>query len=140
MMKLYSKLTTTKEKSKGEESETVNVFARLFDVAEIINDIKELLKVTGRSRLFIFIDDFSELSSEDMDIFFQTIINPIYGSAREELILKIAAYPGRISFGELEAGKFDQQSIDAFELYGRHYVNLEKKNLATILCGCLKIE
>ncbi|OMF73953.1 hypothetical protein BK143_08810 [Paenibacillus peoriae] len=128
MMKLYSKLTTTKEKSKGEESETVNVFARLFDVAEIINDIKELLKVTGRSRLFIFIDDFSELSSEDMDIFFQTIINPIYGSAREELILKIAAYPGRISFGELEAGKFDQQSIDAFELYGRHYVNLEKKS------------
>lgn len=28
----------------------------------------------------------------------------------------------------MEAGKYDYQSIDAFELYGRHYIDLEKKS------------
>lgn len=71
LIKLYGKLSSTREKSNGSENENINVFARLFDIGEIIEKIKELLLVTKRSRLFIFIDDFSELSKDDMDIFFR---------------------------------------------------------------------
>ncbi|MCC3359548.1 hypothetical protein [Bacillus sp. REN16] len=128
LFKIYSKVGNTKEFSKGVESDSLNIFARLFNIGEIISDIKQLLKITGRNKLFIFIDDFSELTEGDMELFYQTLLNPIYNSAKDEIVLKIAAYPGRITYGELEAGKYDSIQIDAFELYGQNIVELERKS------------
>lgn len=128
LMRISSKVGKTKEVSKGVESDSLNIFARLFNIGEIINELKQLLKITGRNKLFIFIDDFSELTEGDMELFYQTLLNPIYNSARDEIVLKIAAYPGRITYGEFEAGKYDSIQIDAFELYGQNIVELERKS------------
>lgn len=126
--KIYSKVGYKKEQVKGLENESLNIFARLFNIGDIITNMKKLLQITGRNKLFIFIDDFSELTEGDMELFYQTLLNPIYNSARDEIVLKIAAYPGRITYGEFEAGKYDSLQIDAFELYGQNIVELERKS------------
>ncbi|WP_200416173.1 MarR family winged helix-turn-helix transcriptional regulator [Virgibacillus salexigens] len=128
LVKIYAKAGYKKEIASGLENESLNIFAKLFNVGDIISDIKQLLDITSRDKLYIFIDDFSELTEGDMELFYQTLLNPIYNSARDEIVLKIAAYPGRITYGELEAGKYDSIQIDAFELYGQNIVEIERKS------------
>lgn len=128
LAKIYAKVGYKRELTNGLENESLNIFARLFNIGDIISNIKKLLEITGRHKLFIFIDDFSELTEGDMELFYQTLLNPIYNSARDEIVLKIAAYPGRINYGEFEAGKYDSIQIDAFELYGQNIAELERKS------------
>lgn len=128
LVKIYAKVGYKKEVASEVENDSLNIFAKLFNVGDIINDIKRLLIIANREKLFIFIDDFSELTEGDMELFYQTLLNPIYNSARDEVVLKIAAYPGRITYGDLEAGKYDSIQIDAFELYGLNIAELERKS------------
>lgn len=128
LTKIYSKSKKSEEISRRTENEQTNIFAKLFNIGEILDELKSLLKIIKRSKLYIFIDDFSEISQSDMELFYQTILNPIYNTAKDEIILKIAAYPGRITYGDLEPGKYGSIQIDAFELYGGNIVELEKKS------------
>jgi DNA-binding MarR family transcriptional regulator len=71
----------------------------------------------------VFIDDFSELPEEAMQIFVDTVLAPLNNWSSELIKFKIAAYPGRIYLGDIDLTKIDEIYIDLFKLYGDRYVS-----------------
>ena len=109
-------------------TEAREIFLRYLDINELISCIRELLKVCKRQGIYVFIDDYSELTISDREKFTQYIIEPFYHIAKDFMYLKIAAYPDQIEFGNLESQKYDYLSIDLYDIYGKSSINeLEEK-------------
>ena len=105
--------------SKKTQSEKYSsVLIRTFDITSIIEDLRTVLNKIGIKRLFIFIDDFSELPEEAMQIFVDTVLAPLNNWSNELIKFKIAAYPGRTYLGKIDPTKIDQIYIDLYKLYG----------------------
>jgi hypothetical protein len=98
--------------------EFAKIYLRYFNIKKFLEDTESILNVVGIDHLFIFFDDFSELSKEAMKIFVEVILAPLNNWSNEFIKLKVAAYPGRIYFGEIDPGKIDQIHLDFFDLYG----------------------
>ncbi|MCF7789809.1 MAG: hypothetical protein K9N47_27045 [Prosthecobacter sp.] len=79
--------------------------------------IRELLSGVGFSRLFVFFDDFSELTWIDQKLFVDVILSPLNNASDETVKLKIAGYPGRIYYGKIDPGKVDTVGLDFYQLY-----------------------
>lgn len=94
------------------------IYLRYFNIKQFLEDTEEILNAVGIKHLFIFFDDFSELDEEAMKIFVDVILGPLNNWSKEFIKLKVAAYPGRIYFGEIDPGKIDQIHLDFFDLYG----------------------
>ncbi len=108
--------------------EVKEVFLRYLDINELINCIRELLNICKRQGIYVFIDDYSELTTLDRVKFTEYIIEPFYHIAKDFMYLKIAAYPDQIEFGNLEARKYDYLSIDLYDIYGKSsIIELEEK-------------
>ncbi|HDR3524592.1 hypothetical protein OCD90_27610 [Bacillus pacificus] len=119
--KISSKSTDSHEVS------TSNILARYFNLKDVVSSVGEILKICKRGRLYIFIDDFSELEEIDMFSFVDVIVSPLYHLGKEYINLKIAAYPNRIYYGDLDPGKFDIVSIDMFDIYRRDNITATEK-------------
>jgi hypothetical protein len=73
-------------KLSGESSNVTNetrsaeysaLLVRTFNLTKIIEDLREVFNAAGIKRLFVFIDDFSELSEEAMHVFVDKVLAPI---------------------------------------------------------------
>jgi hypothetical protein len=119
----YSNLTN---KTLSEEYSTVLI--RTFNLTKIIEDLRDVLNNVGIKRLYVFIDDFSELPEEAMKIFVDTVLAPLNNWSNELIKFKIAAYPGRVYFGKIDTTKIDEIYIDLYKLYGdRDVTTMEDK-------------
>jgi DNA-binding MarR family transcriptional regulator len=114
--KLSSDSTNVSNKTRSEEYSAVII--RTFNLTKIIEDLRSVLNRIGIKRLYVFIDDFSELPEEAMHIFVDTVLAPLNNWSSELIKFKIAAYPGRIYLGDIDLTKIDQIYIDLFKLYG----------------------
>jgi len=98
-------------------SEYSDAILRSFPFSEILHEIKDLLDEAGLQKLFIFFDDFSEITQINQRLFVDIILAPLNNSSDERVKLKIAAYPGRVYYGKIDPGKVDTVNLDFSKLY-----------------------
>jgi hypothetical protein len=104
------------------------VLIRTFNLTKIIEDLRSTLNKVGIRKLYLFIDDFSELPEGAMQIFVDTVLAPLNNWSNELIKFKIAAYPGRIYLGKIDRTKIDEIYIDLYNLYGdRDVTTMEDK-------------
>lgn len=101
----------------GDEKEYNRVFARIFEITTIIDDIKSILEEMKLKRLFIILDDYSEIDQNALRMFCDLIVNPLNNNSDNFIKLKISAYPGRVELGELDRQKIDIRYLDYYQLY-----------------------
>jgi hypothetical protein len=93
-------------------------FLRQFNFSAFTDDLKKALAMFGIKRVFLLVDDFSELPQSAMEVFIKNIIAPLNNSTHGLFNFKIAVYPGRIYLGDIDRSKIEEIPLDAFELYG----------------------
>lgn len=114
--------------TKEEEVEQADVLMRVFDLRAFISQLKSLLKTCGIRHLYVFLDDFSELPEPAMRVVVDALIGPLNNWSDELVKFKIAAYPTRIYFGDIDRTKTDEVNLDLFSLYGSSDLNeMEEK-------------
>jgi energy-coupling factor transporter ATP-binding protein EcfA2 len=115
-----AKLGTSNElmNSNNSEIEYSDVLLRTFNIREVIAQLKGILEKAGIRNLYILIDDFSELPEEAMKIVVDVLIMPLNNWSDEFVKFKIAAYPGRIYYGQIDKMKVDEIYLDLYKLYG----------------------
>ncbi|AWM01398.1 methyltransferase family protein [Bradyrhizobium amphicarpaeae] len=119
--------TAEKATSKADE-EFSRVLLRTFNIKGLIGELADLLSEIGITRLYIFIDDFSELPEDAMVVFVDSVLAPLNNWSNELIKFKVAAYPGRIYYGQIDKTKIDELYLDPFKLYGTNDVsNMEEK-------------
>lgn len=116
----YERSASTKDATSEEYAE---LLLSTFNISGIITDLKKILDSIGVKRLYIFIDDFSELPEEAMRIFVDTILAPLNNWSSELIKFKVAAYPGRIYLGKIDPTKIDEVYLDLYRLYGEKDVS-----------------
>ncbi|QIS21681.1 hypothetical protein [Nocardia terpenica] len=102
----------------SDESEYVDVLMRSFEIKKYIIQLKELLEKFKIEKLYVFIDDFSELPPQAMQIVVDVLLAPLNNWSDELVKFKIAAYPGRIYYGQIDKSKVDEINLDLYALYG----------------------
>lgn len=100
------------------EVEYEDILLRNIDIKRLIGSLQALLKPLGIKHLFVFIDDFSELPEKAMKMIVETLIAPLNNWSDEMIKFKIAAYPGRIFYGQIDKSKIDEVDLDIYNLYG----------------------
>lgn len=104
------------------------ILLRTFNINKVIEQFASLLERVGVKKLYIFIDDFSELPEEAMRIFVDSVLAPLNNWSSELIKFKIAAYPGRIYLGKIDPTKVDEIYLDLFRLHGgRDVSTMEEK-------------
>lgn len=98
-------------------NEYSDTFVRSYPFQKIISSIQEILDDLGMSKLFIFLDDFSEIELIDQRLFVDVILSTLNNSSNEYIKLKIAAYPGRVYYGKLDPAKCTISHLDFYDLY-----------------------
>ncbi len=89
----------------------------IFEVDSFVSDLRGILKQLGVRRLYLFLDDFSELDDAAMGFLIDEVIQPIAALGGDFLTLKIAAYPSRIYTGRLDGATFDILRTDFAEVH-----------------------
>jgi DNA-binding transcriptional ArsR family regulator len=119
--------TTTKA---TEETSYGDILMRVFNIKEMIARLKGVLDTAGVRRLYIFVDDFSELPEEAMRVVVDSLLAPLNNWSDELIKFKVAAYPGRIYYGQIDKTKIDEIALDLFSLYGTTDVSdMEEKGI-----------
>ena len=90
---------------------------RTFPYQELIKKLTSLLDELSFTSLVIFFDDFSELSWIEQRLFVDVVLAPLNNTSDEKIKLKVAAYPGRVYYGNIDPGKIDILNLDFFNLY-----------------------
>jgi DNA-binding MarR family transcriptional regulator len=108
----------------GEEQGYSDVLIRIFNIKDFLMNLKELLAKISIKRLFIFVDDFSELPEDAMRIVVDTLLAPLNNWSEELIKFKIAAYPGRVYYGSIDKTKIDEINLDLYKLYGSNDVTI----------------
>jgi DNA-binding MarR family transcriptional regulator len=103
---------------KAKEIQYSDVLIRSFDVKQIIVQLKSILEKAKIRNLYILLDDFSELPDDAMQIVVDVLLTPLNNWSDEFIKFKIAAYPGRIYFGQIDKSKVDEVYLDLYKLYG----------------------
>ena len=94
------------------------ILLRTFNINKVIEDLSAVLNGVGITKLYVFIDDFSELPEDAMKVFVDAVLSPLNNWSNELIKFKVAAYPGRIYLGKIDPTKIDEVYLDLFRLYG----------------------
>lgn len=95
------------------------IFLKVFQIKDLIIQVKEILSLLNIKSLFILLDDFSEIDDEALKTFIDVIVAPLNNWSDEFIKLKIAAYPNRVYYGKIDKGKVDILDLDFFNLYSQ---------------------
>lgn len=95
-----------------------DILVKVFNVKELLTKLKSILATLGVRNLYILIDDFSELPEDAMKVVVNLLLAPLNNWSDEFIKFKIAAYPGRIYYGEIDKTKIDEVYLDIYKLYG----------------------
>ncbi|OAI12709.1 hypothetical protein A1359_13570 [Methylomonas lenta] len=95
-----------------------DILIKVFNVKELLAKLKAVLATLGVRNLYILIDDFSELPEDAMEVVVNLLLAPLNNWSEEFIKFKVAAYPGRIYYGEIDKTKIDEVYLDIYKLYG----------------------
>ena len=108
----------TKVSNTSENEKKYNrVFARIFEITELVEEIKKVLQELSMKRLYLILDDYSEIDQVSLRMFCDLIVNTLNNTSDNYIKLKISAYPGRVELGELDRQKIDIRYLDYYQLY-----------------------
>lgn len=108
----------SQETVQGHEANYTEVLLRTVNTKELLERLKKLLSVLGIKHLYLFIDDFSELPEDAMKVVVDVLLAPLNNWSDEFIKLKIAAYSGRVYYGNIDKTKIDEIYLDPYNLYG----------------------
>lgn len=94
------------------------IFLRTLNIKGFISKLREFLERAGYTRLYVLIDDFSELPHDSMKFVVDVVLAPLNNWSEELVKFKVAAYPGRIYYGDIDKTKIDEVYLDLYKLYG----------------------
>lgn len=103
--------------SNENEKKYNRVFARIFEVTALVDEIKRILQNLNMKRLYLILDDYSEIDQNSLHMFCDLIVNTLNNTSENYIKLKISAYPGRVELGELDRQKIDIRYLDYYQLY-----------------------
>lgn len=101
--------------SNENEKKYNRVFARIFEVTALVDEIKRILQNLNMKRLYLILDDYSEIDQNSLHMFCDLIVNTLNNTSENYIKLKISAYPGRVELGELDRQKIDMENRVAAE-------------------------
>jgi len=110
--------SSTSKNDKESEVKYSDVLLRSFNIKQVIAQLKAILEKAGVRNLYILIDDFSELPEDAMQIVVDVLLMPLNNWSDEFIKFKVAAYPGRIYYGQIDKTKIDEIYLDLYKLYG----------------------
>ena len=99
------------------ENEFSQIFLKVFQIKNVINDVKDILSTINIKHLIVFLDDFSEIEESSLKRFVDVVLAPLNNWSEEFVKFKIAAYPNRLHFGDIDKGKVDIIDLDFYNLY-----------------------
>ncbi|MCK5343432.1 MAG: MarR family transcriptional regulator, partial [Candidatus Heimdallarchaeota archaeon] len=117
---------STSDKSKQIESwekKFSGALLKVFQIKDIIDEVKEILSILKVKKLVIFLDDFSEVDEVTIKNFVDVVLAPLNNWGDEFICFKVAAYPNRIHFGDIDKGKIDIIDLDFYNLYSNYDKN-----------------
>jgi hypothetical protein len=106
------------KQASGNQQGYSDILMMVFNIKELLLRLKDLLSKISVKRLYIFVDDFSELPEEAMQVVVDTLLAPLNNWSEELIKFKVAAYPGRVYYGNIDKTKIDEISLDLYALYG----------------------
>lgn len=109
--------SNSQESANNKEEEYTDILLKVFQIKNVIEEIRKILKKLGINKLIIMLDDISEIDEEAIRIFIDTIVAPLNNWSEEFIKFKIAFYPGRIHYGMIDPGKIDIVKLDFYDLY-----------------------
>lgn len=107
----------TNKKQDEWENEFSQIFLRVFQIKDVINEVKDVLAIINIKHLIVFLDDFSEIEESSLKRFVDVVLAPLNNWSEEFIKFKIAAYPNRLHFGDIDKGKVDIIDLDFYNLY-----------------------
>jgi hypothetical protein len=102
----------------GRDVKYGDVLMRIFNIKDLVLRLKNILNQAQIKHLYVFIDDFSELPEDAMTVFVDTLLAPLNNWSEELIKFKVAAYPHRIYYGQIDKTKIDDINLDLYRLYG----------------------
>ncbi|KAB0520332.1 MarR family transcriptional regulator [Pseudomonas extremorientalis] len=117
--------------SSGKNANEVNysdILISVFDIKDLLTKLKTILSNLGVRHLYILVDDFSELPEDAMRVVVDLLLAPLNNWSEEFVKLKVAAYPGRIYYGQIDKTKIDEIYLDIYKLYGSNDVSTMEDN------------
>lgn len=123
--KLDASLEATEKSSSSMDS--ADILMRVFDLRQMIEELRSVLDRCGVRHLYVFLDDFSELPRAAMETVVDGLVAPLNNWSTELIKFKVAAYPGMVYLGRIDRGKMDEVNLDSMSLYGGDVVEMEEK-------------
>lgn len=116
--KIGTETSNTEAFKTTDNIEHADILMKVFNLKEYITALRDLLNECGIHHLYIFLDDFSELPEASLRIVVDALIAPLNNRSDELVKFKIAAYPNRIYYGDIDKTKIDEIYLDLYDLYG----------------------
>ncbi|HCJ7612628.1 TPA: winged helix-turn-helix transcriptional regulator, partial [Vibrio cholerae] len=105
------------------EKQFSGALLKVFQIKDVIDEIKTILSMLKIKKLVIFLDDFSEVDEKTIKNFVDVVLAPLNNWGDEFICFKVAAYPNRIHFGDIDKGKIDVIDLDFYNLYSNYDKN-----------------
>ena len=96
---------------------------KVFQIKDVIDEVKEILAILKVKKLVVFLDDFSEVDETTIKNFVDVVLAPLNNWGDEFICFKVAAYPNRIHYGDIDKGKVDIIDLDFYNLYSNYDKN-----------------
>ncbi len=127
-LELSADIQKNSEHKDSREINYSDILISVFDIKDLLSKLKSILSSLGVRHLYILIDDFSELPEDAMKVVVDLLLAPLNNWSEEFIKLKVAAYPGRIYYGQIDKTKIDEVYLDIYKLYGSHDVSTMEDN------------
>jgi len=108
--------------------ECTEIYLKVFEIKSVINDVKDILSKMQINKLIVLLDDVSEIDGEALRMFIDTIVAPLNNWSEEFIKFKVAFYPSRVHYGNIDPGKIDIINLDFYNLYSEFDVNKMEEN------------
>lgn len=105
------------------EKQFSGALLKVFQIKEVIDEVRNILAILKIKKLVIFLDDFSEVDEKTIKNFVDVVLAPLNNWGDEFICFKVAAYPNRIHFGDIDKGKIDVIDLDFYNLYSNYDKN-----------------
>ena len=96
---------------------------KVFQIKNVIDEVRAILEKLKIKKLVIFLDDFSEVEEKTIKNFVDVVLAPLNNWGDEFICFKVAAYPNRIHYGGIDKGKVDVIDLDFYNLYSNYDKN-----------------
>lgn len=105
----------TKVFTKATEHNSIEM--RIYSINKILKSLTEILEKQNINKVYLFLDDFSELDKDAQQLMIDSLVAPIISSYNKYFVIKLAAYPYRIYLGNMDSNKISQYSLDFYNVY-----------------------